>query len=92
MGTLLEIVDFIVLLLLIVKGPRTVRKELSQGTASLVLLVVVALALIVFACVSFASYAGLVGASSSLTRGIFLVVLLILAAIVRPSSEGKPAA
>ncbi len=91
MGTLLGIVDFIVLLLLVVQVPRTVWKEQPHGFGSLLLSIFIALALIVFATVSFAAFLGLVEASSSLMRGIFLVVLLGMAAVLRLSWVGKPA-
>ena len=91
MGTLLGIVDFIVLLLLVVQVPRTVWKEQPQGFGSRLLSIFIALALIVFAIVSFAAFFGLVEVSSSLTRGIFLVVLLGMAALLRLSWVGKPA-
>jgi hypothetical protein len=83
MGTLLGIVDFVVLLLLVVLILRTVWKEQPQGSGSLLLSICVALALIVFATVSFAAYLGLVEVSSSLTRGIFLVILLVMAGLLR---------
>lgn len=63
MGSLLSIVDVVVLLLLVILIPRTVWKELPRGTGSLVLSICVSLVLIVFALVSFASFLGLVRAS-----------------------------
>jgi hypothetical protein len=83
-------VDFIVLLLLVVQLPRTVWKEQPRVFGSLLLSLFIALALIVFATVSFAAFLGLVDGSSSLTRGIFLVVLLGMAALLRLSWVGKP--
>jgi hypothetical protein len=91
MGTLLGIVDFIVLLLLVVQVPRTVWKEQPQGFGSQLLSIFIALALIVFAIVSFVAFLGLVEASSSLMRGIYLLVLLGMAAVLRLSWVGKPA-
>ena len=90
MGTLLGIVDFIVLLLLVVQVPRTVWKEQPHDFGSLLLSIFIALALIVFAIVSFAAFLGLVQASSSLMRGIYLLVLLGMAAVLRLSCVGKP--
>jgi hypothetical protein len=90
MGTLLGIVDFIVLVVLVVQVPRAVSKEQPHGFGSLLLSIFIALALIVFATVSFAAFLGLVEASSSLTRGIFFVVLLGMAALLRLSWAGKP--
>jgi len=92
MGTLLGILDFIVLLLLVVQIPRTVWKEQPQGFGSQLLSVFIALAVIVFAIVSFAAFLGLVEASSSLMRGIYLLVLLGMAAVLRLSWVGKQAA
>jgi hypothetical protein len=91
MGTLLGIVDVLVLLLLVVQVPRTVLKEQPQGFGSLLLSIFIALALIVFATVSFAAFLGLVEGSSSLMRGIYLVVLLGMAAVLWLSWVGKPA-
>jgi hypothetical protein len=91
MGTLLMILDFIVLLLLVVQLPRTVWKEQPQGVGSLLLSIFIALAVIVFAIVSFGAFLGLVAGSSSLMRGIFLLVLLGIAAVLRLSWGGKPA-
>lgn len=83
MATLLGAVDFVVLLLLVVLTLRMVWQKQPAGSGSLILSVFVALALIVFATVSFAAYLGLVEVSSSLTRGIFLVILLALAGLLR---------
>lgn len=91
MGTLLGIVDFIVLLLLVVQIPRMVWKEQPQGIGSLLLSIFIALAVIIFATVSFAAFLGLVQASSSLMRGIYLVALLVDAGLLRLSCVGKPA-
>jgi hypothetical protein len=63
MGSLLSIVDVVVLLLLVILIPRTVWKELPRGTGSLVLSICVSLVLIIFALVSFASFLGLVRTS-----------------------------
>jgi hypothetical protein len=90
MSTLLGIVDFIVLLLIVVVILRTVWMKPPQGSGSLVLSIFVALALIVFATVSLAAYWGLVQDSSSLTQGIFLVILLVMAVLLRLSWSVKP--
>jgi hypothetical protein len=91
MGLLLGISDFIVLFLIVIYIPRDVWKH-EQGSGSLALSIVIALALIVFALVSFASYLSLVEVSSSLTRGILLVILLGMAALLRLSWVSKPVA
>ena len=88
MGTLVSIVDFIVLLLFVVYIPRVVRRD----SGSLVLSILIALAVVIFAVVSFAANAGLIAATSSLTQGIVLVVLLGMAALVRLSETSKPVA
>ena len=88
METLVSIVDFIVLLLFVVYIPRLVRRD----SGSLLLSTLIALAVVIFAIVSFAATAGLIAATSSLTRGIVLVVLLGMAALVRLSETSKPAA
>jgi len=90
MGTLLTIVDFIVVLLLVVQAPPMVWKEQPHGFGPLLLSIFIALAVIVLAIVSSAAFLGLVEGSSSLTRGIFLVVLLGMAAVLRLSWVGKP--
>lgn len=92
MSALLGIVDFIVLLALVVLVPRTVWKELPRGAGSLILFVCVSLVTIVFAIISFSAYTGLVEVSSTLSRGIFLVVLLVMAALLGLSWAGKRAA
>jgi hypothetical protein len=88
MGTLVSIVDLTVLLLFVVYIPRLVRRD----SGSLLLSTLIALAVVIFAIVSFTATAGLIAATSSLTRGIVLVVLLGMAALVRLSEAGKPVA
>jgi hypothetical protein len=87
MGTLVSIVDFIVLLLFVIYIPRVVKRD----SGSLLLSTLIALAVAIFAMVSFTANAGLIAATSSLTRGIVLVVLLGMAALIRLSEAGKPA-
>jgi len=92
MGSLLAVLDLVVLLLLVASILRTARKEVPEGPGSLVLSICLALVLIIFGTVSFAAYLGLVEVSSFLTRVIFLVVLLGMAGLLRLSWAGKPAA
>ena len=92
MGTLLGVVDFIVLLLLIVQTLRAANRELLQGSGSLVLSICLVLALIIFGIISISAYLGLVDVVSSLTKGIFLLVLLGMAAILSFSLTSKPSA
>ena len=81
METLVSIADFIVLLLFVVYIPRVVKRD----SGSLLLSILIALAVAIFAIVSFTANAGLIAATSSLTRAIVLVVLLGMAALVRLS-------
>ena len=81
MATLLSILDLIVLLLLIVHVTRTVSMK-DPGVGSLILSIFVALAVIVFATVSLGAYAGLAGESSTFTQVIFLLILLVMAALI----------
>ena len=87
-GNACIIVDFIVLLLFVVYIPRLARRD----SGSLLLSALIALAVVIFAIVSFTATAGLIAATSSLTRGIVLVVLLGMAALVRLSETSKPVA
>lgn len=91
MGTILSILDFIVILLLALAVLRRIWNEQQQGSGSLVLTICVAAALIVLVLVSLAAYQGLVGVSSSLMQGIFLLILLVMAVLIRSSWTGKPA-
>jgi hypothetical protein len=92
MGTLLSILDLLVLLLLVLSVLRVVWMELQPGSGSLVLSTCVAIALAIFATVSLSAYMGLVDVSSTMTRGIFLLVLLAMAAILRSAWAGNSAA
>jgi hypothetical protein len=92
MGTLLSILDLLVLLFLVFSVFRVVWVELQPGPGSTVLSIFVGLALAIFATVSLSAYMGLVDVSTSLTRGFFLVVLLLMAALLRFAWSGKPAA
>jgi hypothetical protein len=92
MTTLLDILDFVVLLLLVVIALRAVWNGLSRGSGSLILSICTLFFSILFAIVSFTVYMGLVRVSSSLTQGIFLVILLIMAALLRSSWAAKSVA
>jgi hypothetical protein len=92
MGTLLSILDLLVLLLLVLSVFRVVWIELQPGSGPTVLSVCVGLALAIFATVSLSAYMGLVDASDSLTRGIFLIILVLMATLLRFAWSGKPAA
>jgi hypothetical protein len=56
MENLLKIGDFVVLLLLVIQLPRIVRKKQPEGSGSLLLSIVIALAVIVFGAVSFSAF------------------------------------
>jgi hypothetical protein len=92
METLLAIVDFVILFLLAIQIVRTVWMEPPFGSGSPVLSFFVALVLIAFFLISLGAYSGLVAVSSTLTRIVFLVVLLVMAVLLRSSSPGKSAA
>ena len=92
MGTLLSILDFLVLCLLVLSVLRIVWKELQPGSGSLILSLCVALALAILAIVSLTTYMGLVDVSSTFTQVIFLIVLLVMSALLRLAWSGKPAA
>jgi len=89
MGTLLSIVDFIVLALFVIYITGIVRRD----SGSLILSIFIALAVLIFGVVSFTANAGLIAASSLLTQGIVLVVLLgVAATLIALSAASKPAA
>jgi len=92
MNTLLGILDFAVLLLLVISIPRIVLKELRQVAGSMLLTICVLAVLIVFAIVSLSAYIGLIGVSSALTRGFFLIILLLMLATLRFAWSSEPAA
>jgi len=91
MGTILSILDVIILLLLALAVLRRIWKEQEHGSGSFLLTICVAAALIVLVLVSLAAFQGLLGVSSSLMQGIFLLILLVMAALIRSSWTGKPA-
>jgi hypothetical protein len=92
MGTLLSIVDFLVLLLLLLSVLRLVWNEMRAGSGSLALAICLACALAVVAIVSLSAYVGLVAVSSTLTQGIFLLILVVMAALLRFAWTDKKAA
>ncbi len=90
MGTLVSIVDVVVLLLFIIHIPRMVWREEPRGIGSLLLSICVALAVITLACVSFVTYAGFF--TSVTAQAIWLVILLVMANFFRISWTNKPTA
>jgi hypothetical protein len=88
MGTLVEILDAIVLLLYIITIPRVVTKGMSAGPGSTLLGFCVALFAFIFALVSFTAMVGFF--TSGLAQVIWLVVLLAVAALLRSSWAQEP--
>ena len=83
MGTLVEILDAIILLLYIITIPRVVTKGMSPGAGSTLLGLCVAVFAFIFALVSFSAMVGFF--TSGLGQIIWLVVLLAVAALLRSS-------
>jgi len=79
MTTLIAIVDLIVLLMYIAHIPRVV----SKSPGSTLLSVFIAVAIAIFAMVSFIANAGLVAATSSFMQALILLGLVVMAALVR---------
>lgn len=89
MGTVVEILDAIVLLLYIVTIPRVITKGMSPGAGSTLLALCVALFTFIFALVSFTAMVGFF--TSGLAQVIWLIVLLVVAALLRSSWAQEPA-
>ncbi|HVB59308.1 MAG TPA: hypothetical protein VNE63_23120 [Candidatus Acidoferrales bacterium] len=90
MGTLVNVVDAIVLLLFIIQIPRVIWKEAPRGVGSILLSICVALAVITLAWVSFTTYVGFF--TSAIAQVIWLVILLVMANLLRASWASKPVA
>jgi len=88
MGTLVTIVDAIVLLLLIALVPRTVSRGLPSGPGSLLLSICVAVFTIIFAVVSFSASVGFL--DSALAQITWLLVLVVMACVVGASWANGP--
>jgi hypothetical protein len=89
MGTLVEILDAIVLLLYILTIPRLVMKGMPPGAGRTLLGLCVAVFAFIFALVSFTAMVGFF--TSGLAQIIWLVVLLAVAALLRSSLAQAPA-
>jgi hypothetical protein len=87
MGTILPIVDVLVLLGLVVSISRAVWNGQRQGSSPLALPAIIVIALIVFAIVSFCAASGL--AERSPLNQLALLVFLILIAVVASASWAK---
>jgi hypothetical protein len=91
MGTVLTVAYLAVLLVVVIRLSLVVRNKQQQDFGSLLLSVCVTLAAAVFALVSLAANSGLVENSSSFTRGVLLVFVVVMAILVRVSWISKPA-
>ena len=89
MGTLVEILDAIVLLLYIITLPRLVTKGMAPGAGATLLGFCVAVFAFIFALVSFTAMVGFF--TSGLGQIVWLVVLLAVAALIRSSWAQEPA-
>jgi len=89
MGTVLEILDAIILLLYIVAIPRVVTRGMSPGPGATLLGLFVAVFAFIFALVSFTAMVGFF--TSGVAQIIWLVVLLAIAALLHSSWAQEPA-
>ena len=92
MNTLLDLLDFIVLVLIVIHLLRRVSAGLGNVPGAPILVICVALVAAFFATVSFTVYMGLVDAASSLMRLVLFAFVVALAAIVGISWTSKQAA
>jgi hypothetical protein len=89
MGTVLSVIDFLVLLTIVISASRWVWKQPAQGFGPLLLSICITLALLIFATVSFTAASGL-AAGSSLDQGILLIFLVAIAVATRMSWANNP--
>ena len=92
MNTLLNLLDFIVLVLIVIHVVRRVSAGLANAPGAPILIICVALAAAFFATVSFTVYMGLVDAADSLMRVVLLAFVAGMAVLVGVSWISKPAA
>ena len=85
MGTILTIADVLVLLGLVISVSRAVRRARPQD--SLALPVVIVIALVIFATVSFCAASGL--AQNTAFNQIALLIFLVMIAIMARASWAK---
>jgi len=90
MGIALSIADLLVLLAVVIGVSRAVRNGQSQGFGSLLLLICIVVALLVFATVSFTAAYGLAESSSLFSQGVLLVFLVVTAVVARVSWASRP--
>jgi hypothetical protein len=89
MGTVLSIIDFLLLLTIVISASRWVWRQPAQGFGPLLLSICITLALLIFATVSFTAASGL-AAGSSLDQGILLIFLVAIAIAARMSWANNP--
>jgi len=90
MGIALTIVDLLVLLAIVMSALRAVWNGQSRGSGSLLLSVCIALAMLIFALVSFTAASGLAESSSSLSQGVLLAFLVVTAIVTSFSWAKQP--
>jgi hypothetical protein len=89
MGTLLSIIDFLILLTIVISISRWVWRQAEQGFGPLLLSICITVALFIFATVSFTAASGL-AAGSSLNQGVLLIFLVAIAIAARMSWANNP--
>ena len=92
MGTVLQIADVIVLLMVVVLVPRNVLKGQPKGAIGVLLAILLAAAVIVFATVSLTVFTQLAAESSAIWQGVLVVFLLLMAVLIRLSLKPPTAA
>jgi hypothetical protein len=92
MNTLLNLLDFIVLVLIMIHLLRGVSAGLANAPGAPILIICVALAAAFFATVSFTVYMELVDAADSLMRVVLLAFVVGMAVLVGVSWTSKPVA
>lgn len=89
MGTVLSVVDAIVLLLLIGLIPRSIARALSKSAGSLLLALSATVFVVIFAVVSFTASIGFLASTTS--QIVWLLVLIVMAYIVSVAWANGPA-
>jgi hypothetical protein len=92
MNTLLNLLDFIVLVLIVIHLLRRVSAGLANTPGAPILTICVAVAAAFFATVSLTVYMGLVDAADSLMRVVLLAFVVGMAVLVGVSWTSKPVA
>jgi len=92
MNTLLNLLDFIVLVLIVIHLLRRVSAGLANVPSAPILIICVALVAAFFATVSLTVYMGLVEAADSLMRVVLFAFVAVMAVLVGVSWTSKPVA